>query len=159
MNLINRTEVISAEKDLKAIRKALEDISHSLSPASTDTESADTESPIQDPFFGKIRISEEHLDVLKDEYGDKVTLSEVGLMEECSELIQALSKRIRAINPKKDNIIEEMAHVITCIRLVCFQLGIKPEDIQQEIYKKYPEGYDVTILFADNAPYYIERKE
>ena len=157
MNL-NRTEELEIKKDIKGIKKALENIAHNLSPASTDTESADTESPISDPFFGKIRISEEHLGVLKDEYGDKVTLSEVGLMEECSELIQALSKRIRAINPKKDNIIEEMAHVITCIRLVCLQLGIKPEEIQQEIYKKYPDGYDLTAMMADNEPvYYVER--
>lgn len=31
MNLINRTEVVSAEKDLKAIRKALEDIARGIS--------------------------------------------------------------------------------------------------------------------------------
>jgi translation elongation factor EF-1beta len=53
--------------------------------------------------------------------------------------------------------IEEMAHVLIDIRAICNDLDISPEEIQQEIYKKYPDGYDTTILFADNVPYYVER--
>lgn len=152
MNL-NRTEELEIKRDIKGIKKALDTIASGIVPVKPTTQVVVKNG---DPFFGKIHISDKHLDALREEYGYKVSLSEVGLMEECSELIQALSKRIRATNPKKDNIIEEMAHVITCMRLVCLQLQIKPEEIQQEIYKKYPEGYDVTVYTADNEPYYMD---
>lgn len=158
MELLNRTEVLTLKKDFSKMAKAMEAIAAKL-PSTSASEKSESVSDGSDPFFGKLHISDKHLDALKEEYGYKVTLSEVGLMEECSELIQALSKRIRATNPKKDNIIEEMAHVITCIRLVCLQLQIKPEDIQREIYKKYPDGYDITVYMADNEPYYVERRE
>lgn len=154
MNL-NRTEELEIKKDIKGIRKAIEDIASGIVPVKPTTQVVVN----GDPFFGKIHISDKHLDALKEEYGYKVTLSEVGLMEECSELTQALSKRIRATYPKKDNIIEEMAHVIICMRLVCLQLNISPEDIQKEIYKKYPDGYDITVYMADNEPYFVERRE
>ena len=153
MNL-NRTEELEIKKDIKGIKKALEDIASGIVPVKPTTQVVVKDG---DPFFGNLHISDKHLEALKEEYGYKVTLSEVGLMEECSELIQALSKRIRATTPKKDNIIEEMAHVITCMRLVCLQLNISPDAIQQEIYKKYPDGYDITTYTADNIPYFVER--
>lgn len=163
MNLINRTEVVSAEKDLKAIRKALEDISHSLSPSSTDTESADAESPIPDSFFGKIHMSYQHMRGYDLDYNTR-TLKMIALIEECSELQQALTKMYKAQDQaynsggdSRANVVEEMAHVMICIKCLASDLCITPEDIQQEIYKKYPEGYDVAILFANNEPYYIER--
>ena len=64
-------------------------------------------------------------------------------MEECSELIQALSKQIRyntGIDLK--HVVEEMAHVIICIRLICRIYDIDPNDIKKEIMRKYPEGYE-----------------
>lgn len=139
MRDLSRPEQIAIKNDIHAMAKALETIS--LVMPDDKKVAIENENNNTDEFFGKLYISEKHLDALKEEYGYKVTLSEVGLMEECSELIQALSKRIRATYPKKDNVIEEMAHVITCIRLVCLQLNISPDDIQQEIYKKYPDGY------------------
>jgi hypothetical protein len=36
-------------------------------------------------------------------------------------------------------------------------LDISPEAIQQEINKKYPDGYDLACMMADNEPYYVER--
>lgn len=136
---LNRTEELAIKKDINGIKKALEGIASGIVAIKPTTQVVVKDG---DQFFGKIHISDKHLEALKEEYDYKVRLSEVGLMEECSELIQALSKRIRANNPNKDNIIEEMAHVITCIRLVCLQLNISPDAIQQEIYKKYPDGYE-----------------
>lgn len=138
---LNRTEEIHIRNDIHNIAKSLATIASSM--PNTATEKTEKKESSVDDFFGNLHISDKHLEALREEYGYKVTLSEVGLMEECSELIQALSKRIRATNPNKDNIIEEMAHVIICIRLVCLQLNISPDDIQKEIYKKYPDGYDV----------------
>lgn len=140
LNQLSRPEEVTIKNDIHEIAKSLATIASSM-PNNT-TEKKENNVKDGDPFFGKIHISDKHLEALREEYGYKVTLSEVGLMEECSELIQALSKRIRATNPNKDNIIEEMAHVIICIRLVCLQLNISPDDIQQEIMKKYPEGYE-----------------
>lgn len=136
---LNRTEELAIKKDINGIKKALENIASGIVPVKPTTQVVVNG---YDPFFGNIHISDKHLEALREEYDYKVRLSEVGLMEECSELIQALSKRIRANNPNKDNIIEEMAHVIICIRLVCLQLNISPDAIQQEIYKKYPDGYE-----------------
>ena len=95
-------------------------------------------------------------------------ISLVGLMEECAELQQAASKYYRKYRnsqgrayctTEKAAMIEEMAHVLIDIRMLCDGLDISPEEIQQEIFKKYPNGYDVTIRCADNGDcYYVDRK-
>lgn len=169
MNL-NRTEELEIKKDIKGIKKALENIASGIVPVKPTTQVVVKDG---DPFFGKIHMSETHMDAWCDEFGcNEVRL--VGLMEECAELQQALSKfyrnYARACNydPKegtygpskeKDQIIEEMAHVLVDIRMVCETFDITPEALQQEFYKKYPEGYDLTIMMADNKPYYYVPKE
>lgn len=167
MNL-NRTEELEIKKDIKGIKKALDTIASGIVPVKSATQAVDKDG---DPFFGKIHMSQEHMDVWCDDFG-RYEVRLVGLMEECAELQQAISKfyrnydKARNYNPKegtygpskeKDQIIEEMAHVLIDIRMVCETFDITPEAIQQEIYKKYPDGYDVTILFGDNEPYYVER--
>lgn len=158
---LNRTEELEIKRDLGRIRKALEDISDKVVPVSKNTQVVVKDG---DPFFGKIHMSQAHMDAWEKDFNtDYVML--VGLMEECAELQQAASKYYRKYRntdhshcvAERAAIIEEMAHVLIDIRMVCNSLGIKPEEIQQEIYKKYPDGYDVTILFAENKPYYMER--
>lgn len=135
--LLNKPEQIAIKNDIHAIAKALETISLVM----PDKKKVTIEKNIDDEFFGKLHISNKHLAALQGEYSYNVSKYEIGLMEECSELIQALSKRLRG-SRSLDNITEEMAHTIVCIRLVCLQLQIKPEDIQKEIMKKCPEGYE-----------------
>lgn len=167
MNL-NRTEELEIKKDIKGIKKALEDIASGIVPVEPTTQVVVKDG---DPFFSKIHMSEAHMDAWCDEFGlNQVRL--VGLMEECAELQQAISKfyrnyaKVCNYDPKKgtfgpskekDQIIEEMAHVLIDIRMVCETFDIAPEDIQKEIYKKYPDGYNLTTYMAENKPYYMER--
>lgn len=159
MDLIKRTEVLSAEKDLKAIRKALESISDKIVPVSKDTDVVVANG--LDPFFGKIHMSQKHMDAWDKEF-DAIGVSLVGLMEECAELQKASSKYYREYRytdhahcaAEKSEMIEEMAHVLIDIRMICNDLDISPDDIQQEIIKKYPEGYSgKEDFYANNAKY------
>jgi NTP pyrophosphatase (non-canonical NTP hydrolase) len=159
MDLIKRTEVLSAEKDLKAIRKALENISDKIAPVSKETNVVVANG--LDPFFGKIHMSEKHMDAWNKEF-DYIGVSLVGLMEECAELQQAASKYYREYrytdhahcSAERAAMIEEMAHVLIDIRMICHALEISPEDIQKEIMKKYPGGYlGKEDYYADNAKY------
>ena len=56
-------------------------------------------------------------------------------MEECAELIQAISKRLRYPKDKKrDNLIEEMADVLIVLKYeIMFKISIK--EIQEWIFK------------------------
>lgn len=161
MNL-NRTEELEIKKDIKGIRKALEDISDKVVPVSKNTQVVVKEG---DPFFGKIHMSTAHMDAWDEEF-DAECLSFMGLMEECAELQQAASKYYRKYRDTDHNhctaeraaMIEEMTHVLIDIRMICKSLDISPDAIQQEVYKKYPDGYDLTAMMADNKPvYYVER--
>lgn len=160
MNL-NRTEELDIKKDIKGIKKALDTIASGVVPVKPTTQVVVKDG---DPFFGKIHMSQVHMDAWeKDFNSDYVKL--VGLMEECSELQQAASKYYRTYRDtdhrhcvaERAAIIEEMAHVLIDIRMVCDGLDISPEEIQQEFYKKYPDGYDVITYMADNIPYFVER--
>lgn len=145
MNL-NRTEELEIKKDIKGIKKALEDIARGIVPVKSATQAVDKDG---DPFFGKIHMSQAHMAAWDREF-DTTCLSMIGLMEECAELQQAASKYYRKYRitddaycaAEKTAMIEEMAHVLVDIRMVCHDLNISPEEIQQEFYKKYPEGYD-----------------
>lgn len=136
MNL-NRTETLEIKKDIKGIKKALENIASGIVPVKPTTQVVVKNG---DPFFGKLHVADKHLVAIQGEYSYNRPMYEVGLMEEASELIQALSKHLRG-DESLDNIIEEMAHTLVCIRLVSYSLGIPPEEIQKEIMKKYPQGY------------------
>jgi len=161
MDLIKRTEVLSAERDLKAIRKALESISDKIAPVSKETNVVVSNG--LDPFFGKIYMSQEHLDAYMLD-ADSIKKQSVFLIEELSELQQAITKGLKhdlflgtmGDAHDRDNFIEEVAHVLICIDGICTWLGIKPEDIQKEIYKKYPDGYsgiEKEDYYSDNAKY------
>ncbi len=76
-------------------------------------------------------------------------------MEECGELIQAISKferssEFRETNNGKfvwngtkiDNVIEEMADVFISCSALCHQYGITEEDVVQAIDKKLMKKYD-----------------
>lgn len=162
MNL-NRTEELEIKKDIKGIKKALESIASGIVPVKPTTQVVVKDG---DPFFGNIHMSIAHMDAWDKEF-DADVLGFIGLMEECAELQQAASKYYRKYRDSVDHdhcdaeraaMIEEMAHVLIDIRMICRDLCISPDVIQQEIYKKYPDGYDLTAMIADNKPvYYVER--
>lgn len=163
MNL-NRTEELEIKRDIKGIKKALENIASGIVPVKPTTQVVVKDG---DPFFGKIHMSQAHMDVWESDF-NSTCVSLMGLMEECAELQQAASKYYRTYRNAIDledyaseraAIIEEMAHVLIDIRMICYDLHISPDAIQKEIYKKYPDGYDLTTYMADNAPYCMERTD
>lgn len=161
MNL-NRTEELEIKKDIKGIKKALEDIASGIVPVKATTQVVVKNG---DPFFGKIHMSKEHMDAYTTEF-DASFKQIIILMEECAELQQILSKSIRHTTYLDSrcgsdcaNLIEEITHVLISIRMVCREFGIMPEEIQQEIYKKYPDGYNVRAVVDDGEIHYVERVE
>lgn len=134
---LSRPEELHIKDDIHDIAKSLATIASSI----PNTANEKTEI-VESNFFDRLYISDEHLDAVDELYNNNGQMACVGLMEECSELIQALSKQIR-YNDEIDrrHVVEEMAHVIICIRLVCGIYKIEPSDIQKEIMRKYPEGY------------------
>lgn len=54
-------------------------------------------------------------------------------MEECSELIQAISKRLRGKPGATDNLAEEMADVTICLYLLKEMYGITDEQVDEWI--------------------------
>ena len=164
MNL-NRTEELDIKKDIKGIKKALENIASSIVPIKPTTQVVVKDG---DPFFGKIHMSMAHMDAWETEF-DTAYVSLVGLMEECAELQQAASKYYRKYRnaagheqcaTERAAMIEEMAHVLVDIRMICHDFDISSEAIQQEIYKKYPDGYNLTAIYTDNElQCYVEKDE
>lgn len=57
-------------------------------------------------------------------------------MEECSELIQAISKRLRGKPDATDNLAEEMADVTICLHLLKEMYGITDEQLNEWITRK-----------------------
>lgn len=57
-------------------------------------------------------------------------------MEECSELIQAVSKRLRGKPDATDNLAEEMADVIICLYLLKEMYDITDEQLNEWIARK-----------------------
>lgn len=56
-------------------------------------------------------------------------------MEECSELIQAISKMKRG-KDSRDNLIEEMADVMICMDILKQVYGVSDNEIQNYVCKK-----------------------
>lgn len=99
-----------------------------------------------DIFYGEIYIANDHLEAWAKEFNN-LPITEMSLIEEMSELTQAISKDYRTFsNTKRDDcrhaITEEMAHVLISLRGLAWTLGIRPEDIQAEIEKKWPAAYE-----------------
>ena len=57
-------------------------------------------------------------------------------MEECSELIQAVSKCLRGKPDATDNLAEEMADVTICLYLLKEMYGITDEQLEEWIARK-----------------------
>lgn len=63
-------------------------------------------------------------------------------MEECSELIQAVSKRLRGKPGATDNLAEEMADVTICLYLLKEMYGITDEQLNEWIARKTARQYE-----------------
>lgn len=63
-------------------------------------------------------------------------------MEECSELIQAISKRLRGKPGATDNLAEEMADVIICLYLLKEMYDITDEQLNERIARKTARQYE-----------------
>lgn len=63
-------------------------------------------------------------------------------MEECSELIQAVSKRLRGKPDATDNLAEEMADVTICLNLLKEMYGITDERLDKWITRKTARQYE-----------------
>jgi len=99
-----------------------------------------------DVFYGEIYIATDHLEAWAKEFNN-LPMQEMSLIEEMSELTQSISKYYRNIDFTKggdcvDAIKEEMAHVLISLKGLAWGIGIKPEDIQAEIEKKWPAAYE-----------------
>lgn len=94
-------------------------------------------------------IPEAHIDQIinaGDELSERPWLS---LMEEMGELQTALAKfandRVIDYNTGVSHIVEEMAHVLISMNLLCRQHCISEEDIRKEIMlKALKAGFDTT---------------
>lgn len=64
------------------------------------------------------------------------TMQSIVCMEECSELIQAISKRLRGKSDATDNLAEEMADVTICLYLLKEMYGITDEQLEEWIARK-----------------------
>lgn len=63
-------------------------------------------------------------------------LQSVVCMEECSELIQAVSKRLRGKPDPDDNLAEEMADVVICLHLLQDMYDVTDERLESWIDRK-----------------------
>lgn len=63
-------------------------------------------------------------------------------MEECSELIQAVSKRLRGKPDTTGNLAEEMADVTICLYLLKGMYGITDEQLEEWIARKTARQYE-----------------
>lgn len=57
-------------------------------------------------------------------------------MEECAELIQAVSKRLRGKPDLDDNLAEEMADVYICLKMLQDMYGVTDERLESWIDRK-----------------------
>lgn len=93
-----------------------------------------------------IFIHPEHMKALQIDVNGNRYQAENRLIEECSELIQALAKRKRTYSPEVNYIgsheLMELAHVIISAIVYCRYWGISNELLQKAIQVKYPEPYE-----------------
>lgn len=75
-----------------------------------------------------------------EKYGKE--MQSIVCMEECSELIQAISKRLRGKLDATDNLAEEMADVIICLYLLKEMYGITDTQLNEWIARKTARQYE-----------------
>ena len=66
----------------------------------------------------------------------RTRLQSVVCMEECAELIQAVSKRLRGKPDPDDNLAEEIADVVICLHLLQDMYGVMDERLESWIDRK-----------------------
>ena len=69
-----------------------------------------------------------------EKYGKE--MQSIVCMEECGELIQAISKRLRGKPDPENNLVEEMADVTICLYLLKEMYGITDEQLEEWIARK-----------------------
>lgn len=69
-----------------------------------------------------------------DHYGRQ--LQSIVCMEECAELIQAISKKLRDPTSPNDHLAEEMTDVIICLNLLKLMYGITDKEIHNRVVAK-----------------------
>ena len=69
-----------------------------------------------------------------DHYGRQ--LQSIVCMEECAELTQAISKKLRDPTSPNDHLAEEMADVIICLHLLKMMYGITDKAIRDRVEAK-----------------------
>ena len=82
---------------------------------------------------------EEYAAVLEENIKEHGIVEETVIaIEECAELIQAISKvkRYGFVGEYKDNLIEEIADVSIVIREIMMMFGIADDDLENAIYAK-----------------------
>lgn len=91
-------------------------------------------------------IHPDHMNALQIDVKHDRYQAETRLIEECSELIQALAKRKRAYSPEVNYIgsheLMELAHVVISAIVYCRYWGISNELLQKAVQVKYPEPYE-----------------
>ena len=83
-------------------------------------------------------MSDEELQIIWwqsiDHYGKQ--LQSIVCMEECAELIQAISKKLREDTSSNDALAEEMADVIICLHQLKMMYGITDDAISDRMVAK-----------------------
>lgn len=75
-----------------------------------------------------------------EKYGKEI--QSIVCMEECSELIQAVSKRLRGKPDATDNLAEEMADVTICLYLLKEMYGITDAQLEEWTARKTARQYE-----------------
>lgn len=81
-------------------------------------------------------ISEEQRKIFIEKYGTDLKEQADIVQEECGELIQALGKIKRDKPGAKENVIEEMSHVVLSMMMVAHIMGITQDDIDKKLEEK-----------------------
>jgi NTP pyrophosphatase (non-canonical NTP hydrolase) len=89
--------------------------------------------------------NKEHINLYLDLF-DKNLQNDI-LQEECAELIKALSKIKRKVhsNNTRQNLIEEISHVLISLYMVCEINDISDSEIKNEFDKKYNKYTNMEV--------------
>lgn len=115
-----------------------------------------------DPFYGHIHMSPKHVKTYIEDSGYSNQGQMIITIEECSELQKALTKSLRSCDFyieddfNRKSVIEEIAHVLISIKVLCASANINPGDIMNEIFKKCPDSYDLDTAIINGKQMYVE---
>ncbi len=115
-----------------------------------------------DPFYGYIHMSPKHVKTYLEDPRYSNLNQMIITIEECSELQKALTKSLRGCDfhiedgSNRDSVIEEIAHVLISIKVLCASANIHPGDVMNEIFKKCPSCYDLDTAVINGKQMYVE---